>query len=108
MVSAGRSFPHSETLPFRSDAPPPAAASDPQTSLLLIHSLPAIHSGRSSPSIDALEFAHTQKDRACCNELASLIRSHPPPHAGCPRGGPGPLPVLTHDRVLPDNPSRRR
>src|SRR5947208_3011919 len=24
-----------------------------------------------------------------------LIRSHPPPHAGCPRGHPGPLPVLT-------------
>src|SRR5437660_7697361 len=23
-----------------------------------------------------------------------LIRSHPPPHAGCPRGDPGPLPVL--------------
>ena len=22
-------------------------------------------------------------------------RSHPPPHAGCPRGDPGPLPVLT-------------
>jgi LmbE family N-acetylglucosaminyl deacetylase len=21
-------------------------------------------------------------------------RSHPPPHAGCPRGDPGPLPVL--------------
>jgi len=24
-----------------------------------------------------------------------LTRSHPPPHAGCPRGDPGPLPVLT-------------
>ena len=25
-----------------------------------------------------------------------LIRSHPQPHAGCPRGDPGPLAVLTH------------
>src|SRR5947207_380741 len=25
-----------------------------------------------------------------------MIRSHPPPHAGCPRGDPGPLAVLTH------------
>ena len=24
----------------------------------------------------------------------SMTRSHPPPHAGCPRGDPGPLPVL--------------
>ncbi len=24
-----------------------------------------------------------------------MIRSHPPPHAGCPHGDPGPLPVLT-------------
>src|SRR5207302_9144579 len=29
------------------------------------------------------------------NELSGTIRSHPPPHAGCPRGDPGPLPVLT-------------
>jgi hypothetical protein len=27
--------------------------------------------------------------------VALMIRSHPPPHAGCPRGDPGPLPVLT-------------
>src|SRR5229473_2514358 len=26
-----------------------------------------------------------------------MILSHPPPHAGCPRGDPGPLPVLTRD-----------
>ena len=26
---------------------------------------------------------------------AAVTRSHPPPHAGCPRGDPGPLPVLT-------------
>src|SRR5712692_4495515 len=26
--------------------------------------------------------------------LFLLIRSHPPPRAGCPRGDPGPLPVL--------------
>src|SRR6266404_1653613 len=32
--------------------------------------------------------------------IASPTRSHPPPHAGCPRGDSGPLPVLyysTHD-----------
>jgi len=29
-------------------------------------------------------------------EIARMVtRSHPPPHAGCPRGDPGPLPVLT-------------
>src|SRR5438105_9247158 len=28
-------------------------------------------------------------------EVSSLIPSHPPPHAGCPRGDPGPLWVLT-------------
>src|SRR5437763_9351821 len=29
-------------------------------------------------------------------EIAGVVtRSHPPPHAGCPRGDPGPLPVLT-------------
>ncbi len=27
--------------------------------------------------------------------LRGLTRSHPPPHAGCPRGDPGPLAVLT-------------
>jgi len=25
----------------------------------------------------------------------AITRLHPPPHAGCPRGDPGPLPVLT-------------
>ena len=37
-----------------------------------------------------------------CGELnTSQTRSHPPPHAGCPRGDPGPLPVLyssTHEK----------
>ncbi len=30
-----------------------------------------------------------------------VANSHPPPHAGCPRGDPGPLPVLTriHYRI---------
>jgi len=27
-------------------------------------------------------------------QVECLIRSHPPPHAGCPHGDPGPLPVL--------------
>ena len=27
-----------------------------------------------------------------------MARSQPPPHAGCPRGDPGPLPVLTRTR----------
>src|SRR6266852_3401553 len=30
-----------------------------------------------------------------CPIAAEVNRSHPPPHAGCPRGDPGPLPVLT-------------
>jgi len=29
-----------------------------------------------------------------------MIRSHPPRHAGCPRGTPLPFPVLTRDRYL--------
>src|SRR2546429_4561877 len=29
---------------------------------------------------------------------SAATRSHPPPHAGCPRGDPGPLPVLTPSR----------
>ena len=33
-----------------------------------------------------------------CGKVKSMIRSHPPPHAGCPRGDPGPLPVLTRSR----------
>src|SRR6267142_5612907 len=28
------------------------------------------------------------------NSTGATIRSHPPPHAGCPRGDPGPLAVL--------------
>ncbi len=31
--------------------------------------------------------------RGAC--FSTVTRSHPPPHAGCPRGDPGPLPVLT-------------
>ncbi len=31
--------------------------------------------------------------RGAC--FLTVTRSHPPPHAGCPRGDPGPLPVLT-------------
>src|SRR5438128_8128262 len=32
-------------------------------------------------------------------KIARIVtRSHPPPHAGCPRGDPGPLPVLTSKR----------
>src|SRR5947207_12226237 len=31
---------------------------------------------------------------------ASSTRSLPPPHAGCPRGDPGPLPVLTSCRQM--------
>src|SRR6266404_254572 len=37
--------------------------------------------------------------------IASPTRSHPPPHAGCPRGDPGPLPVLyssTHNANILD------
>jgi len=30
-----------------------------------------------------------------CLTAADVTRSHPPPHAGCPPGDPGPLPVLT-------------
>src|SRR5438045_787561 len=30
--------------------------------------------------------------------VEQLIRSHPPPHAGCPRGDPAPLAVLTRSR----------
>jgi len=29
-----------------------------------------------------------------------VTRSLPPPHAGCPRGDPGPLPVLTRCQAL--------
>jgi len=32
-------------------------------------------------------------DPFAMNDVESLTRSHPPPHAGCPRGDPGPLPV---------------
>ena len=38
-----------------------------------------------------------EKRRVCQNayhQRRVLGRSHPPPHAGCPRGDPGPLPVL--------------
>jgi hypothetical protein len=31
-----------------------------------------------------------------------MIRSLPPPHAGCPRGDPGPLPVLTRLHYFTD------
>src|SRR5712691_5581755 len=31
-----------------------------------------------------------------------MIRSQPPPHAGCPRGDPGPLPVLKQMRIWID------
>src|SRR6267142_5627010 len=47
------------------------------------------------------------------NSTGATIRSHPPPHAGCPRGDPGPLPVLTRFftvGLLPrfDEPARHR
>jgi hypothetical protein len=42
------------------------------------------------------------------NQSCALIRSHPPPHAGCPRGDPGPLAVLTRlaDFTAPELPKK--
>src|SRR2546421_5724123 len=40
---------------------------------------------------DSDRVATDSKNRVC----QDVTRSHPPPHAGCPRGDPGPLPVLT-------------
>src|SRR6266571_740068 len=36
-------------------------------------------------------------------QVECLIGSHPPPHAGCPRGDPGPLPVLTRKKAISKN-----
>src|SRR5207237_2510336 len=45
----------------------------------------------SVPGAVATGLQHITGDRNCPN----ITRSLPPPHAGCPRGDPGPLPVLT-------------
>src|SRR5437764_8352537 len=39
--------------------------------------------------------AHFRERRSRLYEVECWIRSLPPPHAGCPRGDAGPLPVLT-------------